>query len=219
MAAPPSLEIHTLLVNGVIWFYHRPSVSPPSILGSPSSTTTTITNNTTSANLVPTGTTDSLVCVSGRTRTRSYCLRRKTRVLREKDHNNLHPFISIQNAALACKHLLPRNNLDTYSILGHPHQHEYYNIMSPTMAMTMPTAMYAPTSDVMDRHEYGITKSRKSSSTGGGRAWSEDEVRLYFAPCRFPVVCWRRGGGGRRPRLCLCLGEGRGRRGVIWMPQ
>lgn len=49
--------------------------------------------------------------------------------------------------------------------------------MSPTMAMTMPTAMYAPTSDVMDRHEYGITKSRKSSSTGGGRAWSEDEVR------------------------------------------
>lgn len=45
------------------------------------------------------------------------------------------------------------------------------------MAMTMPTAMYAPTSDVMDRHDYGITKSRKSSSTGGGRAWSEDEVR------------------------------------------
>lgn len=49
--------------------------------------------------------------------------------------------------------------------------------MSPTMAMTMPAAMYNPTSDVMDRHEYGITKSRKSSSTGGGRAWSEDEVR------------------------------------------
>lgn len=49
--------------------------------------------------------------------------------------------------------------------------------MSPTMAMTMPAAMYTPTSDVMDRHEYGITKSRKSSSTGGGRAWSEDEVR------------------------------------------
>lgn len=48
--------------------------------------------------------------------------------------------------------------------------------MSPTMAMTMPAAIYAPTSDVMDRHEYGITKSRKSSSTGGGRAWSEDEV-------------------------------------------
>lgn len=54
--------------------------------------------------------------------------------------------------------------------------------MSPTMAMTMPTAMYAPTCDVMDRHEYGITKSRKSSSTGGGRAWSEDEVR-GFASC------------------------------------
>ncbi|SPQ26269.1 56b7e017-f735-4e00-afc0-c4261a7d1f56 [Thermothielavioides terrestris] len=27
----------------------------------------------------------------------------------------------------------------------------------------------------MDRHEYGITKNRKASSTGGGRAWSEDE--------------------------------------------
>lgn len=134
-----------------------------------------------------------------------------------KGRNNLHPFISIQNAALACKHLLPRNNLDTYSILGHPHQHEYCNIMSPTMAMTMPTAMYAPTSDVMDRHEYGITKSRKSSSTGGGRAWSEDEVRLCFAPCRFPVVCWTRGGDGGHASAC-CLG-GEGGRGVIWMPQ
>lgn len=45
------------------------------------------------------------------------------------------------------------------------------------MAMTMPPAMYAPTSDVMDRHDYGVTKHhRKNSSTGGGRAWSEDEV-------------------------------------------
>lgn len=58
--------------------------------------------------------------------------------------------------------------------------------MSPTMAMTMPTAMYAPTSDVMDRHEYGITKSRKSSSTGGGRAWSEDEVRGLLRCVEFP---------------------------------
>lgn len=51
--------------------------------------------------------------------------------------------------------------------------------MSPTMAMTMHQSMYAPTSDVMDRHDYGITKHHRksSSSTGGGRAWSEDEVR------------------------------------------
>lgn len=54
------------------------------------------------------------------------------------------------------------------------------------MAMTMSTAMYAPTSDVMDRHEYGITKSRKSSSTGGGRAWSEDEVRGLLHHVEFP---------------------------------
>lgn len=45
------------------------------------------------------------------------------------------------------------------------------------MAMTMPPTMYAPTTDVMDRHDYGVTKHhRKNSSTGGGRAWSEDEV-------------------------------------------
>lgn len=49
--------------------------------------------------------------------------------------------------------------------------------MSPTMAMTMHQSMYTPTSDAMERHEYGITKHhRKNSSTGGGRAWSEDEV-------------------------------------------
>lgn len=43
--------------------------------------------------------------------------------------------------------------------------------------MAMHPAMYTPTSDVMERHEYGITKHhRKTSSTGGGRAWSEDEV-------------------------------------------
>jgi hypothetical protein len=34
---------------------------------------------------------------------------------------------------------------------------------------------YAP-SDAMDRHDYGVQKNRKPASTGGGRAWSEDEV-------------------------------------------
>ncbi|GJC96218.1 hypothetical protein ColKHC_05044 [Colletotrichum higginsianum] len=44
------------------------------------------------------------------------------------------------------------------------------------------TAAYAPTSDAMDRHEYGVTKNRKAASTGGGRAWSEDETRLQKMP-------------------------------------
>lgn len=35
---------------------------------------------------------------------------------------------------------------------------------------------YTPTSDALDRHEFGIAKTRKTTSTGGGRAWSEDEV-------------------------------------------
>ncbi|POS73968.1 hypothetical protein DHEL01_v207635 [Diaporthe helianthi] len=62
--------------------------------------------------------------------------------------------------------------------------------MSPTMAMTMPAAMFAPTSDVMDRHEYGITKSRKSSSTGGGRAWSEDE-EVYLLQTRLQKMPYK----------------------------
>ncbi|KAB5518041.1 hypothetical protein GE09DRAFT_978693 [Coniochaeta sp. 2T2.1] len=41
--------------------------------------------------------------------------------------------------------------------------------------MPAPSVPYTPTSDAMDRHEYGITKHRKTASTGGGRAWSEDE--------------------------------------------
>ncbi|EAQ88750.1 hypothetical protein CHGG_05369 [Chaetomium globosum CBS 148.51] len=47
--------------------------------------------------------------------------------------------------------------------------------MSPAMQMTGQHAPYTPRSDAMDRHDYGITKNRKTASTGGGRAWSEDE--------------------------------------------
>ncbi|KAI5457596.1 hypothetical protein BGZ63DRAFT_416741 [Mariannaea sp. PMI_226] len=39
---------------------------------------------------------------------------------------------------------------------------------------------FMPTRDVMDRHDYGITKMRKASSTGGGRAWSEDEEQYLL---------------------------------------
>jgi hypothetical protein len=46
----------------------------------------------------------------------------------------------------------------------------------------MNTANIAPSAytpvDAMNRHDYGIQKNRKQASTGGGRAWSEDEVRL-----------------------------------------
>jgi hypothetical protein len=54
--------------------------------------------------------------------------------------------------------------------------------MSPTMQMTAPSAMYTPSSDAIDRHDYGVSKNRKIASTGGGRAWSEDEVRGYSHP-------------------------------------
>lgn len=47
--------------------------------------------------------------------------------------------------------------------------------MSPPHIAPMQAA-YAPISDVHDRHDAGVTKSRKAASTGGGRAWSEDEV-------------------------------------------
>ncbi|CAN8096379.1 unnamed protein product [Discula destructiva] len=63
--------------------------------------------------------------------------------------------------------------------------------MSPTMTMAMHPAMYTPTADVMERHEYGITKhSRKTSSTGGGRAWSEDE-EVYLLQTRLQKMPYK----------------------------
>ncbi|KAK4154928.1 hypothetical protein C8A00DRAFT_13982 [Chaetomidium leptoderma] len=47
--------------------------------------------------------------------------------------------------------------------------------MSPAMQMTGQHGAYTPRSDAMERHDYGITKNRKTASTGGGRAWSEEE--------------------------------------------
>lgn len=48
--------------------------------------------------------------------------------------------------------------------------------MSPTVAVMAAPVTFAPTSDTMDRRDYGITKTKKTTSTGGGRAWSEEEV-------------------------------------------
>lgn len=54
--------------------------------------------------------------------------------------------------------------------------------MAPPMQLTAHSSvMYTPTSDALDRHDYGISKNRKQlASTGGGRAWSEDEVSYYY---------------------------------------
>ncbi|KAL8343122.1 hypothetical protein RB598_004461 [Gaeumannomyces tritici] len=62
--------------------------------------------------------------------------------------------------------------------------------MSPTMHMTAPVAHYQPTSDMMDRHEYGVMKSRKTASTGGGRAWSEDE-EVYLLQTRLQKMPYK----------------------------
>ncbi|KAK3374637.1 hypothetical protein B0H63DRAFT_254471 [Podospora didyma] len=62
--------------------------------------------------------------------------------------------------------------------------------MSPTMQMTAPPVTYTPTSDAMDRHEYGITKNRKTTSTGGGRAWSEDE-EVYLLQTRLQKMPYK----------------------------
>ncbi|KAJ9150642.1 hypothetical protein NKR23_g3524 [Pleurostoma richardsiae] len=63
--------------------------------------------------------------------------------------------------------------------------------MSPTMHMPAPPAVpYTPTTDIMDRHEYGISKNRKVTSTGGGRAWSEDE-EVYLLQTRLQKMPYK----------------------------
>jgi hypothetical protein len=50
--------------------------------------------------------------------------------------------------------------------------------MSPTMMNTSihnMSSTYTP-SDALNRHQYAVQKVRKPASTGGGRAWSEEEV-------------------------------------------
>ncbi|ERS97402.1 hypothetical protein HMPREF1624_05569 [Sporothrix schenckii ATCC 58251] len=61
--------------------------------------------------------------------------------------------------------------------------------MSPTLQMASP-ATYTPTSDAMDRHEYGISKNRKPASTGGGRAWSDDE-EVYLLQTRLQKMPYK----------------------------
>ncbi|KAI1143717.1 hypothetical protein F5Y05DRAFT_4082 [Hypoxylon sp. FL0543] len=64
--------------------------------------------------------------------------------------------------------------------------------MSPSMQLTASSGVpYTPTSDALDRHEYGITKNRKlAASTGGGRAWSEDE-EVYLLQTRLQKMPYK----------------------------
>lgn len=87
--------------------------------------------------------------------------------------------------------------------------------------------MYTPTADVSDRHEYGVTKSRKPASTGGGRAWSEEEesyllqTRMQKMPYKHIAAHLRKTelacrlhyhqlshGSGRRKRTASCSSGG-----------
>ncbi|KAI1653215.1 hypothetical protein F4813DRAFT_383421 [Daldinia decipiens] len=63
--------------------------------------------------------------------------------------------------------------------------------MSPLQLTTSSAMPYTPTSDVLDRHEYGVTKNRKlTASTGGGRAWSEDE-EVYLLQTRLQKMPYK----------------------------
>jgi hypothetical protein len=61
--------------------------------------------------------------------------------------------------------------------------------MSPPHIAPMQTA-YTPVSDAHDRHEAGVTKNRKAASTGGGRAWSEDE-EMYLLQTRMQKMPYK----------------------------
>ncbi|KAI1204371.1 uncharacterized protein F4807DRAFT_335721 [Annulohypoxylon truncatum] len=65
-------------------------------------------------------------------------------------------------------------------------------MMSPPMQLTTSSGVpFTPTSDALDRHEYGITKNRKlAASTGGGRAWSEDE-EVYLLQTRLQKMPYK----------------------------
>ncbi|KAI1465172.1 uncharacterized protein F4812DRAFT_462017 [Daldinia caldariorum] len=64
--------------------------------------------------------------------------------------------------------------------------------MSPPLQLTTSTVMsYAPTSDVLERHEYAVNKNRKlTASTGGGRAWSEEE-EVYLLQTRLQKMPYK----------------------------
>ncbi|RDW72104.1 hypothetical protein BP5796_08138 [Coleophoma crateriformis] len=64
--------------------------------------------------------------------------------------------------------------------------------MSPTNPMNTHPANMAPAaySPVEDRQDYGVQKNRKQASTGGGRAWSEDE-EVYLLQTRLQKMPYK----------------------------
>ncbi|KAI1636297.1 hypothetical protein F4809DRAFT_393542 [Biscogniauxia mediterranea] len=63
--------------------------------------------------------------------------------------------------------------------------------MAPPFQLATRTGIpFTPSSDALDRHEYGITKNRKFASTGGGRAWSEDE-EVYLLQTRLQKMPYK----------------------------
>ena len=67
--------------------------------------------------------------------------------------------------------------LTIYSALRRAAIFTINDMSSPQMNTSahVATSQYTP-ADAINRHDYGIQKNRKQASTGGGRAWSEDEV-------------------------------------------
>ncbi|KAI9650789.1 hypothetical protein NHQ30_000820 [Ciborinia camelliae] len=60
---------------------------------------------------------------------------------------------------------------------------------SNQMNIQVTPSTYVPV-DVAQRHEYGIQKNRKAASTGGGRAWSEDE-EVYLLQTRLQKMPYK----------------------------
>ncbi|CAD6446180.1 bc88ff84-1466-49cb-9c07-9dc2fdb3d7b7 [Sclerotinia trifoliorum] len=60
---------------------------------------------------------------------------------------------------------------------------------SNQMNTQVASSTYVPV-DVTQRHEYGIQKNRKIASTGGGRAWSEDE-EVYLLQTRLQKMPYK----------------------------
>ncbi|TEY60692.1 hypothetical protein BOTCAL_0178g00160 [Botryotinia calthae] len=60
---------------------------------------------------------------------------------------------------------------------------------SNQMNTQVASSTYVPV-DVAQRHEYGIQKNRKTASTGGGRAWSEDE-EVYLLQTRLQKMPYK----------------------------
>ncbi|KAI2621047.1 hypothetical protein GGS21DRAFT_548126 [Xylaria nigripes] len=60
----------------------------------------------------------------------------------------------------------------------------------PAQVRTHRGISYKPTSDILGRHEFGVSKNRKMTSTGGGRAWSEDE-EIYLLQTRLQKLPYK----------------------------